>query len=203
MPNPGALRWLWQERLQSRLPIDQSGVWRFRELLPILLHPEKAVTLREGNTPLYRLLQSAEELGAGAALRQTPGHEPHRLVQRHGNDGRAFAGARARLPVGGVRFHRQHLGRHGGLRLPRPHEQPGLAARGQDLLVQALPGARLRRRHLSIEYRLRWLRARAGGSGPARAGLSAQLGQSLPPGRAKDRRLSRSPRSSTGRSPTT
>jgi threonine synthase len=38
-------------------------VWRFREVLPILLYPEKAVTLREGNTPLYRLLQSAEELG--------------------------------------------------------------------------------------------------------------------------------------------
>src|ERR1700678_3206683 len=63
MPNPGALRWLWQERLQSKVPIDQSGVWRFRELLPILLHPDQAVTLREGNTPLYRLLQSAEELG--------------------------------------------------------------------------------------------------------------------------------------------
>jgi threonine synthase len=63
MPNPSALRWLWQERLQSRLPIDQSGVWRFRELLPILLHPEKAVTLREGNTPLYALPQNAEQLG--------------------------------------------------------------------------------------------------------------------------------------------
>src|SRR6202046_874025 len=63
MPNPGALRWLWQERLQSKVPIDQSGVWRFRELLPILVHPDQAVTLREGNTPLYRLLQSAEELG--------------------------------------------------------------------------------------------------------------------------------------------
>src|SRR6202021_1074362 len=50
-PNPGALRWLWQERLQSRLPIDKSGVWRFRELLPTLLHPEQAVTLRGGNTP--------------------------------------------------------------------------------------------------------------------------------------------------------
>jgi threonine synthase len=62
-PNPGALRWLWQERLQSRLPIDQSGVWRFRELLPILKHPEQAVTLREGNTPLYRLPQSGEALG--------------------------------------------------------------------------------------------------------------------------------------------
>jgi threonine synthase len=63
MPNPGALRWLWQERLQSKLQIDQSGVWRFRELLPILLHPEQAVTLREGNTPLYRLFRSAEQLG--------------------------------------------------------------------------------------------------------------------------------------------
>ena len=63
MPNPGALRWLWRERLESRLPIDQSGVWRFRELLPILEDPEHAVTLREGNTPLYRLLQTAEELG--------------------------------------------------------------------------------------------------------------------------------------------
>jgi threonine synthase len=63
MPNPGALRWLWQERLQSRLPIDQSGVWRFRELLPILRHPDQAITLREGNTPLYRLSRCAEELG--------------------------------------------------------------------------------------------------------------------------------------------
>jgi threonine synthase len=63
MPNPGALRWLWQERLQSRLGIDQSGVWRFRELLPILMYPEQAVTLREGNTPLYQLRRSAEELG--------------------------------------------------------------------------------------------------------------------------------------------
>ena len=75
-PNPGALRWLWQERLQSKLPIDQSGVWRFRELLPILLHPEKAVTLREGNTPLYRLLQCAEELGLDQLYAKHQGMNP-------------------------------------------------------------------------------------------------------------------------------
>jgi threonine synthase len=76
MPNPGALRWLWQERLQSRLPIDQSGVWRFRELLPILLQPEKAVTLREGNTPLYSLLQNAEDLGLEQLYAKHQGMNP-------------------------------------------------------------------------------------------------------------------------------
>jgi threonine synthase len=76
MPNPSALRWLWQERLQSRLPIDRSGVWRFREVLPILLYPEKAVTLREGNTPLYRLLQSAEELGLERLYAKHQGMNP-------------------------------------------------------------------------------------------------------------------------------
>jgi threonine synthase len=76
MPNPGALRWLWQERLQSRLDIDRSGVWRFRELLPIVVHPEKAVTLREGNTPLYRLLRSADELGLDQLYAKHQGMNP-------------------------------------------------------------------------------------------------------------------------------
>ncbi len=76
MPNPGALRWLWQERLQSRLPIDQSGVWRFRELLPILHRPEEAITLREGNTPLYRLPRSAEALGIEQLYAKHQGMNP-------------------------------------------------------------------------------------------------------------------------------
>ena len=76
MPNPGALRWLWQERLQSRLDIDRSGVWRFRELLPIVADPEKVVTLREGNTPLYRLLKSADELGLDQLYAKHQGMNP-------------------------------------------------------------------------------------------------------------------------------
>jgi threonine synthase len=76
MPNPGALRWLWQERLQSRLPIDRSGVWRFRELLPILLHSENAVTLREGNTPLYHLPQNGEQLGLDQLYAKHQGMNP-------------------------------------------------------------------------------------------------------------------------------
>ncbi|HTD97206.1 MAG TPA: hypothetical protein VK627_09755, partial [Edaphobacter sp.] len=55
LPNASALRWLWQERRTSTMPVDQSGVWRFRDLLPIVENPESIVTLREGNTPLYDL----------------------------------------------------------------------------------------------------------------------------------------------------
>ena len=51
-PNPGALKWLWRERRSSSEALDLSGVWRFRELLPILDSFGNAVTLREGNTPL-------------------------------------------------------------------------------------------------------------------------------------------------------
>ena len=63
MPNASALRWLWQERRTSTMAVDQSGVWRFRDLLPILQNPENPVTLREGNTPLYDLPRSAKALG--------------------------------------------------------------------------------------------------------------------------------------------
>src|ERR1700689_4024765 len=35
-PNPGALKWLWRERRCSGEAPNQSGVWRYRELLPIL-----------------------------------------------------------------------------------------------------------------------------------------------------------------------
>jgi threonine synthase len=51
----GDLKLLWQQRKLSREAVDQSGVWRFRELLPGLRRIEDAITLREGNTPLYSL----------------------------------------------------------------------------------------------------------------------------------------------------
>ena len=62
-PNPSALRWLWRDRRCSLMPIDRSGVWRFREMLPILDLLENAVTLGEGNTPLYELPRVAARLG--------------------------------------------------------------------------------------------------------------------------------------------
>jgi threonine synthase len=46
---------VWRERKVSAKATDQSGVWRFRDLLPALKREEDAITLREGNTPLYEL----------------------------------------------------------------------------------------------------------------------------------------------------
>ena len=76
LPNPSALRWLWQERRSSTLAIDQSGVWRFRDLLPILTNPDHAITLREGNTPLYDLPRVARSLGLHWVLAKHQGMNP-------------------------------------------------------------------------------------------------------------------------------
>jgi threonine synthase len=51
--HPAATKHLWRERRTSNAPLDQSGVWRFRELLGFLdASSDRVVTLREGNTPL-------------------------------------------------------------------------------------------------------------------------------------------------------
>lgn len=49
---------LWDWRRASPRTIDQSGVWRFRELLPEATEDE-IVTLTEGNTPLWEAPRSA------------------------------------------------------------------------------------------------------------------------------------------------
>ena len=74
-PNPSALRYLWQERRTSTLSIDQSGVWRFRDLLPIVAD-DRIVTLREGNTPLYEMPRSAAALGLNWLLAKHQGMNP-------------------------------------------------------------------------------------------------------------------------------
>jgi threonine synthase len=75
-PNPGALKWLWRERRCSSEALDQSGVWRFRELLPILNNFGNAVTLREGNTPLYHLPRTAKTLGIDQLYAKHQGMNP-------------------------------------------------------------------------------------------------------------------------------
>jgi threonine synthase len=75
-PNPGALKWLWRERRMSGEALDQSGVWRFRELLPILDSFGNAVSLREGNTPLYHLPRTAKALGIDQLFAKHQGMNP-------------------------------------------------------------------------------------------------------------------------------
>jgi threonine synthase len=76
LPNPGGMRHLWQERRTSTMAVDQSGVWRFRELLPIVRDVERVVTLREGNTPLYEMPRCAELAGVDWLLAKHQGMNP-------------------------------------------------------------------------------------------------------------------------------
>jgi threonine synthase len=75
-PNPSALRWLWRERRMGAEAMDRSGVWRFREMLPILRAMDSAVTLGEGNTPLYELPRAAQRLGMSRLRAKHQGMNP-------------------------------------------------------------------------------------------------------------------------------
>src|ERR1700681_4405601 len=54
------LKTLWRSRRTSNAPLDQSGVWRYREMIPFLDNYDSVVTMREGNTPLLPSLKAAE-----------------------------------------------------------------------------------------------------------------------------------------------
>lgn len=49
---PEAMRRTWHERRLSGEPIDRSGVWRFRELIPFVESNDRIISLSEGSTPL-------------------------------------------------------------------------------------------------------------------------------------------------------
>jgi len=70
------MRHLWCERRTSSMAIDQSGVWRFRELFPIVSDLQKVVTLNEGNTPLYEMPRCAELAGVDWLLAKHQGMNP-------------------------------------------------------------------------------------------------------------------------------
>src|SRR6516165_3386436 len=69
------LKSLWLSRRASRKTLDQSGVWRFRELLPNIPE-EHAITLREGNTPLYDLPGCARIAGHDTLYAKHQGMNP-------------------------------------------------------------------------------------------------------------------------------
>jgi threonine synthase len=73
--NAAALKSLWLKRRTSRDAIDQSGVWRFRELLPPISE-DNVITLREGNTPLYHLPRCARGAGVENLYAKHQGMNP-------------------------------------------------------------------------------------------------------------------------------
>ncbi len=73
--NPKALKSLWLNRRLSPNVQDQSGVWRFRELLPPIADAH-IITLAEGNTPLYHLPRSARALGIENLFAKHQGMNP-------------------------------------------------------------------------------------------------------------------------------
>ena len=58
-PDAAQVKFIWQDRKISSSPVDLSGVWRFRDVLPFIDTEDQAITLREGNTPLYELPRCA------------------------------------------------------------------------------------------------------------------------------------------------
>ena len=70
------LRRLWRERRTSNAPLDQSGVWRYREMIPFLKSYSCVVTLREGNTPLLEARQAAHYAGLDRIVFKHQGFNP-------------------------------------------------------------------------------------------------------------------------------
>jgi len=73
---PAELKRLWRERRTSNAPLDQSGVWRYREIIPFLDSFDRVVTLREGHTPLLPARPAAAYGGLDALTFKHQGFNP-------------------------------------------------------------------------------------------------------------------------------
>jgi len=75
-PVAANLKSAWCQRRLSHSPVDLSGVWRFRDLLPECGDDQQIITLREGNTPLYELPQCARATGVPRLYAKHQGMNP-------------------------------------------------------------------------------------------------------------------------------
>jgi threonine synthase len=74
--DPGALRQTWSQRKAGSSVMDQSGVWRFRELLPFLPEGGKPVSLLEGRTPLIEVRRTGDWAGGVQLAVKHQGNNP-------------------------------------------------------------------------------------------------------------------------------
>jgi threonine synthase len=70
-----SLKQLWRERRSSLETPDQSGVWRFREILPAISQ-RQIITIGEGNTPVYELPHCAKSAGIHQLFAKHQGMNP-------------------------------------------------------------------------------------------------------------------------------
>jgi len=70
------LKQLWLQRRLSWNALDESGVWRFREILPALNDWKHVITLREGNTPVYELPSCGRFAGVERLFAKHQGMNP-------------------------------------------------------------------------------------------------------------------------------
>lgn len=90
-----ALKKTWRERRMSNAPLDQSGVWRYRELLEFVDYSrDRVVTIREGNTPLLGAPRAAEYAGVYALTFKHQGFNPTGSFKDNGMTAGATVGAR-------------------------------------------------------------------------------------------------------------
>lgn len=71
------LKHCWAQRRLSRDPLDLSGVWRYREILPFIDYRQHTpITLREGNTPLLEAPHAAAYAGLERVEFKHQGYNP-------------------------------------------------------------------------------------------------------------------------------
>jgi threonine synthase len=74
--HPADWKRMWRDRRTSNAPLDQSGVWRYRELIAFLDDYRQVVTLREGNTPLLDAPRAAQYGGLDRIAFKHQGFNP-------------------------------------------------------------------------------------------------------------------------------
>jgi threonine synthase len=72
----GQVKSVWRARRTCNQPLDQSGVWRYREIIPFLENFDSVVTLREGNTPLLPAPRAAAYGGLDHLVFKHQGFNP-------------------------------------------------------------------------------------------------------------------------------
>ena len=75
-PDAAALRKTWRERRMSNHPLDRSGVWRYREMLPFWPDFDHVVSLSEGNTPILDAPLAAKYAGLESLSFKHQGYNP-------------------------------------------------------------------------------------------------------------------------------